>query len=111
MEAWGRRGLALADANMDKIANLCREWKCALTVVVYPWPDNVHAGDRNSVQVTHWRDWAASRGVRFIDGFAPFFGEPADAAVARYFIRGDVHFSEAGNRLLFDAVRSAAGDY
>jgi hypothetical protein len=110
MEEWGRRGLARADANMDKIVGLCHDWKCALTVVVYPWPDNVAAGDRNSVQVTHWRQWAASRGVRFIDGFAPFFREPADVAVAKYFIRGDVHFSELGNRLLFEQVRSALGD-
>jgi hypothetical protein len=110
-EAWGRRGLALADGNMDKIAGLCREWKCALTVVVYPWPDNVKAGNPNSIQVTHWREWAASRGVRFIDGFAPFFHEPADVAISKYFIRGDVHFSERGNRLLFDEVRNAAGDY
>jgi hypothetical protein len=111
MAAWGRRGLALADGNMNKIANLCREWKCGLTVVVYPWPDNVKAGDRNSIQVTHWRAWAAAHDARFIDGFTPFLREPADTAVARYFIRGDVHFSELGNHLLFDAVRSAVGDY
>jgi|SRR5579883_1412667 len=110
-EAWGRRGLALADGNMDKIANLCREWKCGLTVVVYPWPDNIRAGDPNSIQVTHWRQWAASHGARFIDGFSPFFRETADTAVAKYFIRGDIHFSELGNRLLFDAVRNAGGDY
>jgi hypothetical protein len=71
----------------------------------------VKAGDRNSIQVTHWRQWAASRGARFIDGFAPFFREPADEAVAKYFIHGDVHFSERGNRLLFDEIRSAVGDY
>jgi len=111
MEEWGRRGLALADGNMDKIAALCREWQCTLTLVVYPWPDNVEAGDKNSIQVTHWRLWAASRGVRFVDGFAPFFREPADTTIAKYFIRGDVHFSELGNRLLFEEVRKTAGDY
>ena len=35
-------------------------------------------GDRDSIQVTYWRAWAASRNVRFIDGFAPFFREPAE---------------------------------
>jgi hypothetical protein len=48
--------------------------------------------------------------VRFIDGFAPFFREPADVAVVKYFIRGDVHFNALGNRLLFEAVRPALGD-
>jgi hypothetical protein len=64
-------------------------------------------GDRDSIQVTHWRDWAAARGVRFIDGFAPFFREPADTALGKYYIAGDVHFSELGNRLLYDTVKPA----
>ena len=81
-----------------------------MTLVVYPWPDNVAVGDRDSLQVRHWRDWAAARGVRFVDGFAPFFREPADVATAWYFIAGDVHLTEAGNRLLFDEVKKAVGD-
>ena len=89
MESWGRRGLEVAGANLDRIVELCREWHCRLTLVVYPWPDNVMEGDRDSIQVTHWRDWAAARNVRFIDGFAPFFREPADTALRKYYIAGD----------------------
>ena len=110
MESWGRRGLEVAGANLDKIVNLCRDWQCGVTLVVYPWPDNVVAGDRNSIQVTHWRAWAAARGVRFIDGFAPFFSEPADTVLGKYYIPGDVHFAELGNRLLYDEVRRAMDD-
>jgi GDSL-like Lipase/Acylhydrolase family len=109
LESWGRRGLDVAGANLDRIVTLCREWQCRLTLVVYPWPDNVVAGDRDSIQVTHWRDWAAARNVRFIDGFAPFFREPADTALRKYYIAGDVHFTELGNRLLYDAVKPALG--
>jgi hypothetical protein len=96
MDDWGRRGLQLATENMDKIVALCRERQCKVTVIVYPWPDNVARRDRNSIQVTHWRDWAAAHGARFVDGFAPFFGEPPDATVRMYFIRGDAHFNAAG---------------
>jgi hypothetical protein len=112
MAEWGRRGLQLATENMDKIVDLCREWQCEVTVVVYSWPDDVALGDRNSIQVTHWWDWAAARGARFIDGFAGFFHEPADETVRKYYIRGDTHFNAVGHRLLFDEVRSATtGDY
>ena len=52
MEAWGRRGLKLAGQNLDRIVGLCRDWNCRMTLVVYPWPDNIAAGDRNSIQVT-----------------------------------------------------------
>jgi hypothetical protein len=106
MQEWGRRGLELAGQNMDRIVALCREWRCRVTLVVYPWPDNVAAGERNSIQVTHWRQWAASRGVRFVDGFAPFFREPAATAVRKYFIQGDAHFTAQGHRLLFEELRS-----
>ncbi len=109
LESWGRRGLEVAGGNLDKVVAICRDWECRVTLVVYPWPDNIAAGDRDSLQVRHWRDWAASRGVRFVDGFAPFFREPADVAIGKYYIAGDVHFTEAGNRLLYGAVRAAVG--
>ena len=111
LKEWGYRGLEPADRNMNKIVDLCRDWKCQITLVVYPWPDNVAAGDRNSIQVTHWRDWAAAHGVRFVDGFAPFFREPADVAVHKYFIHGDFHFNAAGHRLLFEELRRSIGEY
>jgi hypothetical protein len=109
MDAWGRRGLALAGANLDKLVGLCREWECRVTLVVYPWPDNVRAGDRDSIQVRHWRAWSAKRGVRFIDGFAPFFKDPGETVLHKYYIEGDVHFTEAGNRLIYETVRQEVG--
>lgn len=111
MAQWGRRGLQLATENMDRIAALCREWQCRVTVVVYPWPDNIARGDRNSIQVTYWRDWATARGVGFIDGFAPFFREPPGETVRKYFIRGDFHFNAAGHRLLFEEIERVSGHY
>ncbi len=78
-----------------------------MTLVVHPWPDNVKEGDRDSLQVRHWRDWSAARGVRFVDGFAPFFKEPVQATLHRYYIEGDVHFTAAGNRLIYETVRQA----
>jgi hypothetical protein len=65
------------------------------------------AHDRDSIQVRHWRDWSAKRGVRFIDGFAPFFEEPAQSTLRKYFIEGDVHFTEAGNRLIYRTVQQS----
>lgn len=109
MEQWGRRGLEIAGSNLEEIVGLCREWQCRMTLIVYPWPDNVMAGDRDSIQVRHWREWSATRGVRFVDGFAPFFREPAEAAIGKYFIAGDIHFTALGNRLLYGEVKKAVG--
>ena len=109
MEKWGKRGLEVASANMDKLVALCRDWQCRLTVVVYPWPDNVVEHDKDSIQVRHWRAWAEARGVHFVDGFAPFFREPADTTLRKNYIAGDVHFTAAGNRLLYETVKKAVG--
>ena len=75
LERWGRRGLEVAGGNLERVVDICRDWKCRVTLVVYPWPDNVAVGDRDSLQVRHWQGWAVARGVRFVDGFAPFFRE------------------------------------
>ena len=109
MDKWGGKGLELAGRNLDKLVELCREWQCRVTLVVYPWPDNVMAGDRDSIQVRHWRDWSAKRGVRFIDGFAPFFNDPSQSVLHKYYIEGDVHFTEAGNRLIYETAKQAMG--
>ena len=111
MNDYGRRGLELAGKDLEKSVALCREWECRLTLVVYPWPDNVKAGDLNSIQVTHWQKWAAEHGVRLVNGFPSFFQEPADVAGAKYFIPGDAHFSPAGHRLLYEEVKRAVGAF
>lgn len=78
-----------------------------MTLVVYPWPDQVANNDRDSIQVRHWRDWSARHGVRFVEAFSPFFRDAADTAVKRYYIPGDFHFNEAGNRLIYETVWQA----
>lgn len=75
--------------------------------IVYPLPDQIAAHDRDSIQVRYWRAWSAKHDVRFINGFEPFFREPAEIVLKKYFIPGDVHYNEAGHRLLFDKVSQA----
>jgi hypothetical protein len=106
-DAYGRRGLEINSINLDKIVQMCREWSCKVTLIVYPLPDQIAAHDRDSIQVWYWRDWCAKRGVRFINGFEPFFREPAEIVLKKYFIPGDVHYNETGHRLLFDTVSQA----
>ncbi|HYC65206.1 MAG TPA: hypothetical protein VEC14_10780 [Reyranellaceae bacterium] len=104
---WGERGLAVATANLDKVVEQCRAWRCQLTLVVYPWPDQIAAGDRDSIQVRYWHEWTARHRVRFVNAFPPFFEKPVEETLARYYIRGDVHFNAAGSRLIADAVLRA----
>ncbi|MCC6467048.1 MAG: hypothetical protein IT563_01905 [Alphaproteobacteria bacterium] len=104
-DAFGRFGLAKAAAMMDRLALLLRERLLPLTVVVYPWPDQIVAGDRDSVQVRFWRAWARTRGAGFIDLFPLFLDKgPADEALARYVIARDFHWNAAGHALVAEAI-------
>jgi hypothetical protein len=107
-QAFGRVGLALAGRHMDLLATLLRTHGIGLTVAVYPWPDQIRYGGADSLQVTYWQHWAARRGVRFIDLFAPFFGDAdRDSTIETYFIQGDVHFNSRGHERMASAFMSA----
>ena len=109
LEEWGNSGLASAARNLEKIVAQCRDWQCRMSLVVYPWPTQVAAGDRDSLQVRYWREWSQRNGVRFVDAFRPYFTLPADETIKRYYFPGDIHFNEAGNKLLFDEVWKVIG--
>jgi len=104
-EAFGRRGLALASAHMTELRALLRTHEIALTVVVYPWPDQIAEGDLESRQVEHWRAWSAEHDADFLNLFPSFMdGREASEISRRYFIPGDVHWNRAGHSLVANAV-------
>ncbi len=104
-EEYGRQGLERARERMDMLLELLRARGIALTVSVHPWPDQIVRRDRESLQVSFWRDWATRNGVGFIDLFPVFMdaGEPREVLVA-HFIPGDAHLNENGHRLVAEAV-------
>lgn len=100
-EGFGRRGLERAAANMERLHDLLAAGSVSLTVVVYPWPDQVLYGDRNSIQVSFWKRWCSRHGVQFIDLFPPFFGDdPPEERISRFFISNDTHLNERRHRLV-----------
>jgi hypothetical protein len=102
---YGREGLAKARVHMDALAALLARHGIGLTVAVYPWPDHVLLGDRDSKQAVFWRAWAAEKKAGFIDYFPLFVGaSDPGATVRRDFIPGDIHWSEAGHRLVARAL-------
>jgi len=110
-EQFGREGLARARRHMDLLADLLAQHGIRLTVAVYPWPDQVRRGDLRSLPATFWRQWAADRGAGFLDYFPRFVDVARSREVlARDFIRGDIHWSEAGHQVVADGfLESWAG--
>jgi len=101
MAEYGQAGLARARERMDALAALLAGRGIRLTVAVYPWPDQVLLRDRTSVQARFWQEWAEAHGAGFLDYFPVFItDEPPRETVRRYYISGDVHWNEAGHRLV-----------
>jgi lysophospholipase L1-like esterase len=102
---YGERGLGLATERMNALARFLDERAVGLAIAVHPWPDQIVHGDLESVQVRHWRAWAAERGAIFIDLFPSFIGSrPADEVLDAHFIAGDVHWNARGHGLVARAL-------
>ncbi|HEV7993205.1 MAG TPA: hypothetical protein VGP25_15385 [Gemmatimonadaceae bacterium] len=106
MARYGRAGLANADEHMTRLDAFLSQRGIPLTIVVYPWPQQLYWNDRASVQVSHWRDWAASHHVRFVELFSDVFAAVDALGVKRvveqFYIPGDVHLSSAGHAFVAD---------
>jgi hypothetical protein len=105
--AYGVLGEQRMTAHMDSLHGFLSSRGIGLTVAVYPWPDQIAAGDLDSRQVRLWRDWTAARGVDFVNHFPQFVRgtspEERMAVIDRYYISGDVHWNEVGHRQIADA--------
>jgi hypothetical protein len=96
-------GIARSLQNMRALADLLKARNIPLTIVVYPWAQQIAQGDRDSRQVSLWRDFCESRCKAFINLFPVFFAA-ADSDRDWYehlYILGDDHFSAAGNKFMF----------
>lgn len=92
--------------NAAKLSDLLASRGIPLTVAVYPWPQQIARNDRDSKQVSLWRNFCLSRCKSFIDLFPPFFvaAEHDNDWYKHFYIYGDVHFSVAGNRIMYEEL-------
>ena len=109
MDRYGREGLIRADRHMTRLAELLRAEGIPLTIVVYPWPQQLLWNDRSSVQVSYWQRWAQRERAQAIDLFTPFLAEAdrlgAIGAIDRYFLDGDMHWNARGHKLVADNLQ------
>lgn len=96
-----------AQKNMMSLYELLRKNDIQLSVAVYPWPTQIKHDDlSNSLQSTVWKDFCMTRCLFFIDLIKEFGAEAhktsRDEVIKKYYIAGDVHFNEEGNKFVAD---------
>ncbi|MBN2789424.1 MAG: SGNH/GDSL hydrolase family protein [Candidatus Delongbacteria bacterium] len=104
-EDWGKIGLELASMNLLKLTDLCNERSIDLTLVVYPWPEQILERDSLSIQSKYWSEFCHMNKIDFLDLFPYFFNsENAEDVIGEYFIAGDDHWNENGHQLIAEKL-------
>lgn len=105
-------GLSRARSQMDQIERRLRGQGIALTLVVYPWPQQIRSGTRSGRGETYWRDWCTDHKVDFVSLYPVFLEDgPAEKVIQKYYWKDDCHWNEAGQirvaETLWDRHRAA----
>ena len=91
---------------MKKLHKLLEENEIKLSVAVYPWPGQLLHDQENSLQVKIWKKFCENRCSRFINYFPVFFdflkNQSKDQVIEKFYIPGNFHFNEDGNKLIAD---------
>lgn len=100
-------GVARSVQNMTALAELLKQKKIPLTIVVYPWPAQLARDDRDNRQIQIWSKFCQDHCKEFVNLFPAFFTERDKAPnwYERLFVPGDFHYSEAGNEIIFRAIQ------
>jgi hypothetical protein len=106
MARWADTGLALARIYVRRIVRLCREHNVKLRMVIYPNGYLVNQVPSERYEEI-WTNLAKEEGVELINLFPAFRRESPDATLARYYIPKDVHWNEAGHKVMGEAVFEA----
>lgn len=104
-ERWGKEGLTSAIEYTDNLWKLLKEHGITLHLSVHPWREQLVWENGTNRQQSAWGIFCAERDIDFIDFFPLFQGkEPAEEIIRKYFIDKDIHWNEAGMRLIADEL-------
>ena len=94
---------------LNELYTLLNSKNIKLSIGVYPWPGQILFDQRNSKQVQIWRDFCKDKCLNFFNMFDFFFDEIESSkdkklVIKKYYIDGDVHFNEAGNKVVAEEI-------
>jgi len=98
-------GIRKLNENIGKLASFLNSRGIPLTLVVYPYPFHVLAGNPDRAVPRIWSTWCAENGVDFINLFPEFVGKGKGAENVRvFYLEGDCHWNAAGHARVAEAL-------
>ena len=97
-------------AAINELHSLLAEKKIKLSIVVYPWPQQLENNDLNSKHVIMWENFCKEKCYKFINFFPFFFKEMKKSSYLnvykKYYFWNDFHFNAEGNRVIAEKLIS-----
>jgi len=101
-------------SDLNELFLLCENNNILCSIAVYPWPNQILYGTKNSIHAKLWNDFCINRCEKFVNYFPVFFEEIENQSpieiISKYYIYKDVHFNKNGHAKLFDHL-SYSFDY
>lgn len=89
---------------LNEIYELTKNNNIKLSISVYPWPGMLIYDVEDSKHVKMWKEFCEKKCYNFINNFPEFFKHSQKfsykSTINEFYIKGDVHFNEAGNKII-----------
>ncbi len=89
---------------MNKVYDLLKENNIKMSLLIYPWPQQLKNKDLNSKHVEMWNKFCVDKCENFINLFPSFEKELNNSnfidVYKKYYYWNDVHFNKEGNQLV-----------
>ncbi len=93
---------------INDLYNVLKKNKIKLSIVVYPWPQQLENNDLNSKHVKMWENFCKGKCFKFINFFPFFFKEMKNTSYLKmykkYYFWNDVHFNALGNKVIAERL-------
>lgn len=93
-----------AFSNMEKLIAITKSKGIKLTIVTYPWPENIKAGRKEIVYNKFWKEFAKRNNVAYLDLFQVFVNDNAQETIKEYYIDGDCHWNPKGHDVVTEEL-------
>ena len=91
--------------NMDELFYFLKNNNIKLSVLIFPHQASIKYDVKNSLYKKIWKNYCINKCFKFIDAYSIFFDELNDTSkdeiMKKYYIKGDPHFNEEGNDVVF----------
>ena len=94
--------------SMDHLHELLSSHGIKLTIIIYPWPQQIFQGEENTQYAKEWKVWCSRKKVHLIDLFGNFIQSAKirgkNEFIEKNFYRLDNHWNQKGHAFVAEQI-------